>query len=137
MNEPRTAAGRVLDGYAGPAYRHVIIKAENEAREQGRAEAVAFLTRENERLRAALDYIARYDPGREDRWATVAHLQGHADAALPINVSLPAPICPDCGHPWSLHSERARGCDVPQDCKCRNLGAPEPSRRAALEGDKR
>ncbi len=34
------------------------------------------------RLEAALDYIARYDPGREDRWATVAHLQDYADAAL-------------------------------------------------------
>lgn len=35
--EPTTKAGRVLDGYCGPAYRHIIVNAEAEAREQERA----------------------------------------------------------------------------------------------------
>ena len=43
---------------------------------------VLALLDEVARLEAALDYIARYDPGREDRWATVAHLQDYADTAL-------------------------------------------------------
>ena len=39
MNEPTTQAGRVLDGYAGPAYRHIIVNAENEARAEERERA--------------------------------------------------------------------------------------------------
>jgi hypothetical protein len=55
--EPETAAGRMLDAYAGPAYRHIIVKAEADAKALG-AKA------ERERLRATIhDHWPYTNPG--------------------------------------------------------------------------